>query len=149
MPTQRIKDMKEERYHKLYMNLARQVANMSYAIKAQVGCIAVKEGRVISMGWNGTPTGFDNNCEDFDIEQEKLVTKPEVLHAELNCISKIAASTESSKDSSIYVTLSPCLHCAKIIAQAGVKEVYYDREYDDSSGIELLRKLNIKCEKLI
>lgn len=125
-----------------FMEVAHVFAKLSKAERLKVGAIAVKEGRVLSIGYNGTPPGFDNACED-----ENGKTKIEVLHAEANCIAKLAKCTESSNESIMFVTHSPCIECAKQIFVAGVKEVYYDKEYRDTAGIELLKKLNVKTEQ--
>ena len=122
-----------------YMEIAYIISKHSYAKKKQVGAIIVKDLRIISTGYNGTPSGFPNACED-----EQGITYPEVLHAESNAISKCAKSTESSEDSILFVTLSPCLECAKLIIQCGIKEVYYSQQYRDTRGIDLLNKAKIK-----
>lgn len=124
------------------MEVAHVFAKLSKAERLKVGAIAVKDGRVLSIGYNGTPPGFDNVCED-----ENGKTKIEVLHAEANCIAKLAKCTESSNDSIMFVTHSPCIECAKQIFVAGIKEVYYDKEYRDTAGITLLKKLNVKIEQ--
>jgi dCMP deaminase len=120
------------------MDIAKRVALMSHAERKKVGAILEKDGNIISMGWNGTPSGFDNVCEDGDNK-----TKPEVLHAELNLISKLAKSTNSSVDSNLYVTLSPCQECAKLIIQSGISKVFYSEEYRDLAGVELLKKAGL------
>jgi len=125
-----------------FMEVAHVFAKLSKAERLKVGAIAVKDGRVLSIGYNGTPPGFDNACED-----ENGKTKIEVLHAEANCIAKLAKCTESSNDSIMFVTHSPCIECAKQIFVAGIKEVYYDKEYRDITGITLLKKLNVKTEQ--
>lgn len=125
-----------------FMEVAHVFAKLSKAERLKVGAIAVKDGRVLSIGYNGTPPGFDNVCED-----ENGKTKIEVLHAEANCIAKLAKCTESSNDSIMFVTHSPCIECAKQIFVAGIKEVYYDKEYRDTAGITLLKKLNVKIEQ--
>lgn len=124
-----------------FMEVAHVFAKLSKAQRLKVGAIAVKDGRVLSIGYNGTPPGFDNTCED-----ENGNTKIEVLHAEANCIAKLAKCTESSEGSVMFVTHSPCVECAKQIFVAGVKEVYYDKEYRDISGVSLLKKLGVKTE---
>lgn len=124
-----------------FMQVAHVFAGLSKAERLKVGAIAVKDGRVLSIGYNGTPPGFDNTCED-----ENGNTKIEVLHAEANCLAKLARCNESSENSIIFVTHSPCVECAKQMFVAGVKEVYYDIEYRDTSGITLLKKLGVKIE---
>lgn len=130
----------------MYMDIAKRVGEMSHAKRKKVGCICVKDGRIISMGWNGTPTGFDNKCE-IEIDG-KLKTREEVLHAELNCISKLAKSTESSRGSAMYLTLSPCFQCAKLIIQSEITEVYYTEEYRDIAGVKFLQESGVKVIKL-
>src|ERR1700739_1211050 len=114
------------RFLEFYMDIARRTAAMSRAQRLQVGCIAVKDNRIISFGWNGTPAGWVNECEIEHINQETgeitLKTKPEVLHAEANCLMKLAASPESSIGAEIFLTHSPCIECAKLIYQAGIKQ---------------------------
>jgi dCMP deaminase len=136
---------KEEKYNKLYLDIAFRVAEMSYAIRKKVGCVAVKDGNIISIGWNGTPAGFPNDCESE--KDGILTTLPEVLHAELNCLSKIAKSNETSEGSTMYLTLSPCFECAKLILQSGVKKVYYSEEYRNLDGVIFLKK-HIQVEKI-
>lgn len=129
-------------WHNTYMGIAELISKHSYAERKKVGAILVKNNTIISIGYNGTPSGFDNICE------ENNITKQEVLHAESNCISKCAKSTESTKDSIMYVTLSPCFECAKLIIQCGISEVYYKHKYRDISGIQLLKKANINCYEI-
>ena len=127
---------------KVYMEVAYQFAKCSYAERRQVGAVIVKDGAIISFGYNGTPNGFDNCCEVDD------TTKREVLHAESNAISKVAQSTISSTGATLYVTTSPCFDCAKLIIQSGIKKVYWTAAYRDLSGIELLKKANIEVERI-
>jgi len=124
--------------HISYMNIANEIAKRSYAIRLKVGAILVKDNTIISDGYNGMPYGFDNSCEIDGI------TKPEVLHAESNAITKIAKSPSSSDGSTLYVTISPCLECAKLIIQAGVKNVYFDIRYRNLNGLKLLQLAKIK-----
>jgi dCMP deaminase len=130
-------------WHNTYLEIAELIGRHSKAERNKVGAILVKSNRIISIGFNGTPSGFDNACE---IEN---ITKPEVLHAESNCISKCAKSTESSEGATLYVTLSPCFECAKLIIQCGIKEVYFTKKYRKDDGIELLKKANISCYEKI
>ncbi len=118
-------------------------AKNSYCKRRQVGALIVKERMIISDGYNGTPSGFENICED-----ETGATKPYVLHAEANAISKIAKSGNSSDGSTMYVTASPCLECAKLIIQAGIKRVVYKDEYRLTDGIDLLKRAGIEVVKL-
>lgn len=129
--------------HAFYMGLAYEISNASYAQKKKVGCLIVKDNNIIAFGYNGTPSGFTNKCEN-----SKGLTIPEVLHAESNAIAKCAQSTQSSSNSSLYVTVSPCFECAKLIIQAGIESVYYLDFYHDLSGLELLTKAGITTEKI-
>ena len=129
-----------------YMRMARIWSENSYCQRRKVGALVVKEKMIISDGYNGTPTGFENVCED-----ENNVTKPYVLHAEANAITKIARSGNNSEGSTLYVTDAPCIECAKLIIQAGIKRVVYARDYRLTDGIDLLRRANIdlclvKCD---
>ena len=126
-----------------YMEMASVWATNSYCKRRQVGALLVKDRMIISDGYNGTPSGFENVCED-----ENGVTKPYVLHAEANAISKIAKSGNSSLDATLYVTASPCLECAKLIIQSGIRRVVYRDEYRLTDGIDLLRRAGIEVEKI-
>lgn len=123
--------------HQFYLDIAKTISKASYCKRLQVGALLVKDDNIISFGYNGTPKGFDNQCECDG------KTKPEVLHAESNCITKCALSTYSSKNSIMYTTHSPCVECAKLIIQCEIKELYFSIEYRDNSGIKLLEKNNI------
>ena len=135
----------KHKYIKAYMDVAKRFSKLSSAQRLQVGAIAVKDDRIISIGYNGMPSGWDNCCEDEVIENgwPGLKTKPEVLHAEMNCLMKLAKSTESGEGAVMFITHTPCIDCAKGIYQAGIKEVYYDREYRDSAGVDFLEKSGI------
>ena len=124
-----------------YIRMATIWAENSYCTRRQVGALIAKNQRIISDGYNGTPAGFENICED-----ENNVTKPYVLHAEANAITKIARSNNSSEGATLYVTASPCIECAKLIIQAGIKRVVYSEKYRLEDGLELLRKANIEVE---
>jgi dCMP deaminase len=125
-----------------YMDIALSWAKMSHAKRKQVGCIIAKDGQIISDGYNGTPHGFNNNCElDTRFGYE---TKPEVLHAESNAITKLAKGTQSSIDSTVYITLSPCFECSKLMIQSGIKRVVYLEEYRFTNGVDLLKKAGIE-----
>ena len=126
-----------------YMEMAAVWATNSYCKRRQVGALLVKDRMIISDGYNGTPSGFENICEDED-----GVTKPYVLHAEANAISKIAKSGNSALDATLYVTASPCLECAKLIIQSGIRRVVYRDEYRLTDGIDLLRRAGIEVEKI-
>jgi dCMP deaminase len=125
-----------------YMQVAYQFAKLSYAERRQVGCILVKNEQVISFGYNGTPRGFNNTCELDN------TTKPEVLHAESNAITKVAQSTMGSGGAELYTTTAPCFSCSKIIIQSGISRVYYSETYRDMSGIELLEQANIEVIRI-
>lgn len=128
------------------MNFAELTANLSYAKRLQVGSVIVKGDRVIGTGYNGMPSGWDNVCEytvDDAMGYDTGKTKPEVLHSEMNCLMKVARSTESSEGATIFCTHSPCLDCAKAIYQAGITTVFYKNDYRSSAGIEFLRKAKV------
>ena len=155
-----------------HMRAAHIYAELSTARRLKVGALIVKDDRIISIGYNGMPSGWDNNCENIEymdsdaggwldpeeIEDKwpdvdstgryRLKTKPEVLHAETNAIAKLARSSESGLDATLFVTHSPCLDCAKIIYQSGIKHVYYATDYRDDSGITFLRNSGIQVEQL-
>ena len=126
-----------------YLEMAAIWAKNSYCKRRQVGALIVKDRMIISDGYNGTPAGFENICEDAN-----GVTKPYVLHAEANAISKVAKSGNSSEGSTLYVTASPCLECSKLIIQAGIKRVVYRDEYRLTDGIDLLKRAGIEVEKI-
>jgi dCMP deaminase len=155
----------------IYMQMAYQIAKLSYAKRRRVGCIIVKDTQIISTGYNGTPYDFDNDCEEEQIRYvdnpdhmqiliekgyecegvccSKEVTKREVLHAESNALAKISKSTLSSEDADMYVTTCPCFDCAKLIIQSGIKRVFYSEDYRDMGGVELLRKAGIEVNEVI
>ena len=139
-------ELKLMRYDRMYMDIAKRIGEMSHAERTKVGAVLVKDTNILSFGFNGTPTGFDNDCEDFFYGN--MVTKPEVLHAESNAIAKVAMSTQSSEGSTLYVTLSPCVECAKMIIQAGLSRVVYKEKYRDDSGMELLARARLEVEQL-
>ena len=122
-----------------YLRMARIWAENSYCQRRQVGALVVKDKMIISDGYNGTPSGFENICED-----ENDATKPYVLHAEANAITKIACSNNNSRGATLYVTASPCIECAKLIIQAGIKRVVYSQQYRLDDGVKLLEKANIE-----
>ncbi len=127
-----------------YLEMANTWGQLSKARRKKVGCLIVKNNQIISDGYNGTPAGYDNNCEyetRFGWE-----TRPEVLHAESNALMKLAKNTNSSLGSTIYLTISPCFECAKLIIQAGVSRVVYSKEYRITKGIEFLKQFNIDCD---
>lgn len=132
-------DTKQEQLDKRYMRMAFIWAENSYCKRRKVGALLVKDKMIISDGYNGTPSGFENVCED-----EHDITKPYVLHAEANAITKVARSNNSSEDATLYVTSSPCIECAKLIIQAGIKRVVYADSYRLSDGIDLLEQVDIE-----
>ncbi|MDD7551671.1 MAG: dCMP deaminase family protein [Candidatus Cryptobacteroides sp.] len=131
------------KFDEKYLAMAEVWAGNSYCRRRQVGALLVKDRMIISDGYNGTPSGFENICED-----ESGATKPYVLHAEANAISKVAKSGNSSDGATLYVTASPCIECAKLIIQAGIKRVVYKDEYRLTDGIDLLRRAGIEVEKV-
>ena len=128
-----------EKFDKRYMQMAAIWAGNSYCRRRQVGALIVKDKMIISDGYNGTPSGFENICETDD-----NVTKPYVLHAEANAITKIARSNNNSEGATLYVTASPCIECAKLIIQSGIRRVVYDEKYRLTDGIELLERAGIE-----
>ena len=122
-----------------YMRMARIWAENSYCQRRKVGALIVKDKMIISDGYNGTPAGFENICED-----ENGLTKPYVLHAEANAITKIARSGNNSEGATLYVTTSPCIECAKLIIQAGIKRVVYSEEYHVADGVDLLKRAGVE-----
>lgn len=155
----------------IYMQMAYQIAKLSYAKRRRVGCVIVKDTQIISTGYNGTPYNFENDCEEIQtryvdnpdhmeilIEKgyvcdngccSKEVTKREVLHAESNALAKISKSTLSSEGADLYTTTCPCFDCAKLIIQSGIKRVYFSEDYRDMSGVELLKSAGIEVKEVI
>ena len=140
-----------------YMKTAETFAELSHARRLHVGAIVVKDDRIISIGYNGMPAGWDNNCEDeighvLDVDENvveiRLKTKPEVLHAESNAIAKLAKSTNSGHGATMFITHAPCMECAKLIYQSGIGHVLYRSAYRDNSGIAFLEKSNVKVEQI-
>lgn len=129
---------KQLRYDKAYLRIAKEWGKLSHCKRKQVGALIVKDRMIISDGYNGTPTGFENPCED-----EEGYTKWYVLHAEANAILKVASSTQSCKGATLYITLSPCKECSKLIHQAGIVRVVYAKAYRDDSGLQFLEKAGI------
>ena len=161
----------KEKFIQAHMKAAEVYAELSTAKRLQVGCVIVKDNTIIGIGYNGMPSGWDNNCEDVEyiLKEEcrqsdrfmmhngytesahgwsKLHSKKEVLHAETNAIAKVSRSTNSSESASLFVTHAPCLECAKIIHQAAIKEVYYRHNYRTMDGIEFLKKCNIGVQQV-
>ncbi|UWX55126.1 dCMP deaminase family protein [Maribacter litopenaei] len=132
---------KQEKYDKAYLRMAKEWGKLSYCKRKQVGAIIVKDRMIISDGYNGTPTGFENFCED-----EGGYTKWYVLHAEANAILKVASSTQSCQGATLYITLSPCRECSKLIHQSGIKRVVYQIAYKDDSGLSFLKRAGVELE---
>jgi dCMP deaminase len=163
----------KQKYIKAHMKAASVYAELSSAVRLHVGCVIVKDNTIIGIGYNGMPSDWDNNCEELEyvLKSEcqqsddwmkksgytetahgwsKLHSKPEVLHAETNAIAKVSRSTNSSDGATMFITHAPCLECAKIIHQAGIKEVYYKNDYRSQAGINFLKKCEIeiiKCDE--
>lgn len=163
----------KEKYLDAYMDVAKRFGQLSSAVRLKVGAIVVKDDRIISLGYNGTPHGWDNTCEnriyvpvdaeawldvshleaqypyvDQEGKRYKLKTKPEVIHAESNCISKLAKSPESGNGATMFITHAPCIDCAKLIYQSGIAEVYYKHNYRDAAGIKFLKQCGISVTQL-
>ncbi len=134
---------KQLQFDRSYLDMATVWARNSYCKRRQVGALIVKDRMIISDGYNGTPSGFENNCED-----EAGLTKPYVLHAEANAITKVSKSGNSSDGATLYVTAAPCMECAKLIIQAGIRRVVYHDEYRVMDGVNLLVKAGVEVEKL-
>jgi len=132
-----------QKYIDAHMKVAETYATLSSAKRLQVGAIVVKDNRVISIGYNGMPSGWDNVCED-----ENNKSKPEVLHAETNAIAKLARTTESGLDATMFITHAPCIDCAKLIYQSGISKVYYRHTYRESTGIDFLNKGGVEVEQV-
>ena len=158
---------KKKKYLDFYMAITQQVSQMSQAKRLKVGSILVKDGNIISFGWNGMPSGWDNNCEDkvyanewsidnnrWDYQEEdsgipyNLKTKPEVIHSEANCLMKLTKTNQSSEGSTMFLTHAPCIDCAKQIYTAGIKKVYYRNSYRDTLGVDFLTKCDIMVDKI-
>jgi dCMP deaminase len=134
-----------------FMDTAERFARLSSAVRLQVGAVVVKDNRIISIGYNGMPSGWTNECENVVQHSDdtvSIVTKDEVIHAEANAILKLARDGESGNGSSLFCTHAPCIHCAKLIHGAGISKVYYRDTYRDSIGLEFLEKCNIEIERV-
>ena len=141
----------KEKWIDAFMDTAERFAQLSSAKRLQVGAVVVKDNRIISIGYNGTPAGWDNLCEDIVQLSDDTVTtktKDEVIHAEANAISKLARSNDSGLGSDMFISHAPCVHCAKLIYGAGISKVYYRNSYRDTDGIDFLTKCNIEVEKV-
>lgn len=134
---------KQKKYDKAYLKMAQTWGELSHCKRKKVGALIVKDRMIISDGYNGTPSGFENPCED-----EENYTKWYVLHAEANAILKVAASTQSCTGATLYITLSPCRECSKLIHQSGIKRVVYSKAYKDTSGLEFLEKAGVDLTQM-
>jgi dCMP deaminase len=139
-----MKEEKQDKYDKAYLRLAKEWSKLSYCKRKQVGAIIVRDRMIISDGYNGTPSGFENCCEDED-----NLTHWYVLHAEANAILKVAKSTQSCHDATLYITLSPCKECSKLIHQSGIKRVVYLEGYKDDSGLQFLEKAGVHLTHIV
>ncbi len=139
----RMEEKKLNKYDKAYLRIAKEWSLLSYCKRKQVGAIIVKDRMIISDGYNGTPSGFENCCED-----EEGLTRWDVLHAEANAILKVARSTQSCEGATLYITLSPCKECSKLIHQSGIKRVVYHNGYRDDSGLQFLIKAGIDVQQI-
>ena len=144
----------KDKFVKAHMKVAELYADLSSARRLHVGCVIVKDNTIIGIGYNGMPSGWDNDCEDMIREEQDGIvkyttkSKPEVLHAETNAIAKLAKSTESGLGATMFVTHSPCLDCAKLVYQSGINTVYYRNSYRNEDGIQFLEKAGVKIEKI-
>jgi len=142
----------KDKFKRLYMDWAARVSQLSHARRLQVGAVIVKDDTVISYGYNGMPAGWDNNCEfeytDPQTKQTSLVTRPEVLHAESNAIAKLARIINSGSGADIFVTHAPCLDCAKLVYQAGIKRVYFGTAYRNDDGLRFLKNSGVDVEQI-
>jgi dCMP deaminase len=144
----------KQKFVDAHMDAAEVYSRLSTAKRLQVGCVVVKDNTIIGIGYNGMPSGWDNNCEEeFIVEEDEkfiksLKTKPEVLHAETNALAKIAKSTNSSDGASMFITHAPCIDCAKLVYQSGINSVYYRNSYKNTEGLDFLKKCNIKIEQV-
>jgi dCMP deaminase len=136
-----MKEKKQNKYDKAYLRLAKEWSKLSYCKRKQVGAIIVRDKMIISDGYNGSPSGFENCCED-----EAGLTNWYVLHAEANAILKVARSTQTCEGATLYITLSPCKECSKLIHQSGIKRVVYLEGYKDNSGLEFLEKAGVQVD---
>ncbi|MEN9655712.1 MAG: hypothetical protein RL311_632 [Bacteroidota bacterium] len=139
----KMEEKKLNKYDKAYLRIAKEWSSLSYCKRKQVGAIIVKDRMIISDGYNGTPSGFENCCED-----EEGLTRWDVLHAEANAILKVARSTQSCEGATLYITLSPCKECSKLIHQSGIKRVVYQNGYRDDSGLQFLIKAGIDVQHI-
>ncbi|MBQ0117326.1 MAG: dCMP deaminase family protein [Flavobacterium sp.] len=136
-------DIKRNKYDKAYLRIAKEWGQLSYCYRKKVGAIIVKDRMIISDGYNGTPSGFENICED-----PAGLTKWYVLHAEANAILKVARSTQTCQDATLYITMSPCKDCSKLIHQSGIKRVVFMESYKDDEGVVFLKKAGVEVEQI-
>lgn len=157
--------MTKDEFHSFCLTVAKEISYYSKAKRRQVGAVIAKDGNILAFGYNGTPSGFDNNCEDFycknpyyksecnkecdTCKDAKFITRDDVVHAEENAIAKIAKSTMSCEGATMYVTCAPCARCARLILQSGITEVYYSDTYHTTDGIEILKKGGVKTNYFI
>jgi len=143
---------KQNKLDKVYMKMTETWSTLSYAKRLKVGALIVKDGAIISDGYNGTPSGFENECEEPVYSEDntliKYQTKWYVLHAEANAILKLARSTQNSEGSTLYLTYSPCPECSKLIFQSGIKRVVYKNEFRNTTGLDFLRKAGVELKKI-
>jgi len=142
----------KDKFVQAHMKAAKVYASLSYAKRKKVGAVIVRDDRILSIGYNGTPAGWDNCCEELSSSPgtgTRLVTKPEVLHAETNAIAKLAASTESGKGAALFIyPCSPCMECAKLIYQSGINEVYFTEQYRNKDGVDFLKNAGVKVHQI-
>jgi dCMP deaminase len=141
----------KDKFKSAFMETAQTFAELSHARRLKVGAIVVKEDRIISIGYNGMPAGWDNACEDEFLHEDgstTLKTKPEVLHAETNAIAKLAKSNDSGNGATMFITHSPCIECAKLIYQSGINHVVYMQKYRDDAGVEFLERSGVTVEQV-
>ena len=137
----------KQKFIDAYMDVAKRFAQLSSAKRLQVGAIVVKDDRIVSIGYNGMPSGWDNGCENI-LEDGTTKTKPEVIHSEANCLMKLTKTNQSSEGSTMFLTHAPCIDCAKQIYTAGIKKVYYRNSYRDTLGVDFLTKCDIMVDKI-
>jgi dCMP deaminase len=141
----------KQKFIDAHMKVAETYAQLSSAKRLQVGAVIVKDDTIIGIGYNGMPSGWDNECEEVELLKDgewKLTTKEEVIHAESNALCKVTKSTNSSQDADMFVTHAPCIHCAKLIHQSGIRKVFYRNTYRDENGLKFLEKCGVEIEKV-
>jgi len=137
-----------DKWQSAYIDTAERFASLSTATRLKVGCIAVKDNRILSIGYNGMPSGWSNMCERPSGSTGYLRTKDEVIHAEMNCLAKLASSNESGKGAELYITHAPCIECSKMIYASGIIKVYYRTEFRDMAGVNFLRECGVGVEQI-